>query len=279
MEALARLTAQISNLEELRDLFRAMRALAATHVQEAHAALPGIRRYVETVEDAITAAAIVPSASQPVYDTLDSVDDVLIVVCSEHGFTGAFNESVVDRGLAVQREGERLGIIGRRGAMLAKERGIPLVWSFPMATHVGGVLGVTRRVAEHLSATSGVRILFGSYQQGRNFEVEARSILPLDPALLARSERSNPPLHQIDADLLLERLAGEYLFAEITRAVMESLASENGARLAVMQGAEHNIGDRLDVLTRRSQALRQESITAELLDVVTGAEAALATTR
>ena len=68
----------------------------------------------------------------------------------------------------------------------------------------------------------------------------------------------------------------EYLFGEITRAVMESLASENGARLRVMETADHNIADKLDKFRLKEHTLRQEAITSELLDVVTGSEAILA---
>jgi len=70
-------------------------------------------------------------------------------------------------------------------------------------------------------------------------------------------------LHHLAPDALLHRLASEYLFAEITRTVMESLASENGARLRVMEMANHNIGDKLEGLRRSQNALRQEVITSE----------------
>jgi F-type H+-transporting ATPase subunit gamma len=73
----------------------------------------------------------------------------------------------------------------------------------------------------------------------------------------------------------MQHLAREYLFAEITSAVVESLASENGARLLVMEAADNNIGDKLDGLCRSENVLRQESITSELLDLVIGTEAVL----
>lgn len=279
MEALARLKARISSLEELRDLVRAMRALAATHVQEALVALPGIRQYVEVVEDAIAAAATLAPSAERAETAAGAGGNVLIVVCSEHGFTGAFNDAMLDHAEAELDGGRQLAIIGRRGAMLAQERGLEVAWNFPMATHVGGVAAVTRRAADHLSAVSRARIVFGSYRRGRTFEVQAQSILPLDPALLLRSDRHAPPLHHIEPDLLLERLAGEYLFGEITRAAMESLASENGARLRVMEAADHNMGDKLDQLRHQEHALRQEAITAELLDVVIGSEAILGADR
>ena len=73
----------------------------------------------------------------------------------------------------------------------------------------------------------------------------------------------------------MEELASEYLLAEITGAVMESLASENGARLRVMEAADHNVTDKLKQLTRDEQTLRQEAITSELSDLISGAKVVL----
>lgn len=277
MEQLPRIQARISSLHELRDLVRALRALAASHVQEAQGALNGIRRYAEVVEDAIAEGAeLRPRPEEPASPSRSSDASVLIVVCSEHGFVGAFNDRTLDRAAAERKPGQRLAVLGRRGAALAAERGLDVVQTFPMATHVGGVLGVTRLVAEHMATVSTADVVFGSYRRGGSYDVEVRSILPIDPAVIKRSARRNRPLHHLAPAQLLERLASEYLFGEITRVVMESLASENGARLGVMEMADHNIGDKLDTLKRQEHTLRQEAITSELLDVVTGSETILA---
>ncbi len=274
MEQIARLKARVASLGELRDLMRAIRALAAAHVQEAQAALPGIRRYVEVVEDAIAEGASLLPRGDGRAGRGRSHDGVLIAVASEHGFVGGFDEQLIDRAEAVLAPGQHLGIIGRRGAALAAERGLAVAWSEPMATHVGGVLGVTRRVADRLANAATASIVYGAYRRGGRYEVEVRRILPLDPKLLAGAAHGKP-LHQLGAERLLGELAGEYLFAEITRSVMESLASENGARLQVMEAADRNIADKLDTLTRRERTVRQDAITAELLDVITGAEAVM----
>lgn len=276
VEQLQRLKARISSLQELRDLMRAMRALAASHVQEAQGALEGIRRYVEVIEDAIAeGAALLSESGGRALAAAPGGSDVLIVVCSEHGFTGAFNEQLLDRAVAELKAGRQLGIVGRRGAVLAEERNLGVAWSLPMATRVGGVLGVTRRVADRLANAVTARIVFGSYRKGGRFDVATKIILPLAPTLLAGAVRGSRPLHHLDANVLLQRLAGEYLFAEINRCIMESLASENAARLQVMEAADHNIGDKLEQLSRRQRNVRQESITSELLDIVTGTDAML----
>lgn len=277
MEDLPRLKARIASLRDLRDLMRALRALAASHVQEAQDALRGIRRYTGIVEEAIvetTAALPVERADRGAPPPAGA--PMLAVFCSEHGFAGAFNERLLDRAERELANGRRLGIVGRRGAVLAEERGLAPLWQLPMAAHVGGIAATARQVVGQLAPAATVDIVFASYRRGGSFEVEVKRLLPLDPQLFAASPRRSPPLHHLAPGDLLERLAGEYLFAEITRAVMESLASENGARLRAMETADHNIGEKLEKLGRREHALRQEAITTELLDVVTGSEAVLA---
>lgn len=276
MEQLPRLQARIANLRELRDVMRALRALAASHVQEAQGALPGIRRYVQVVEDTITQGASLLPEADALAGPLESMDaSILIVVCSEHGFVGGFNERLLDLAETERKDGQELLIIGRRGSILAEERGIEVGWSTSMATHIGGVMGIVRRVAGRLASVATADVVFGSYLRGGGFEPKTRRILPLDPTLLAGAVRRNRPLHHLPPETLLQRLAGEYLLAEITWAVMESLASENGARLRTMETADHNIGDKLDDLQRKEHTLRQEAITSELFDVVIGSEAIL----
>jgi len=166
-------------------------------------------------------------------------------------------------------------IIGQRGVTLAAERELDVARDFPMATHVGGVLGITRRMADALADAATVRIVFAAYQRGGESEPEMRQILPIDPQVLARAPARSLPLHHLPPAALLDRLAEEYLFAQITRAVLETLASENGARLRAMESADHNIEDKLDGLRRQENNLRQEAITNELLDLATGSEAIL----
>lgn len=278
MEQLPRLHARIASLDELRDLIQALRALAASHMQEAAGALNGIRRYVDVVEGAIASVADMLPTGDAYREASGLADGrILIVVCSEHGFVGAFNERLLDRAVAELQPGYALGIIGRRGMVAAEERRLETAWSLPMATHVGGVSGVTRRLAGRLAGVAEADIVFARHGSVGGYEVEKKAVLPLDPALLAGSRRRSPPLHQLPPELLLQRLAGEYLFAEITRALMESLASESAARLLVMQSADRNIDDKLQTLRREENVLRQDAITSELLDVVTGALAVLET--
>ena len=105
------------------------------------------------------------------------------------------------------------------------------VWGDWAATCTFAAPFVTRRVAGFLAAVSAADVVFGSYRRGGYFEPAVMRVLPLDPALLAGSERRSAPLHHLAPDALLERLASEYLFAAITRSTRASTAgSEMPAR-------------------------------------------------
>jgi len=276
LEELIRLKSRIESLGELQTLFSAMRAMSAARVQEAQAALDGIRRYAAVVEGAIAEAASLQTEKLPRWPEVElPASGSLVLICAEHGFAGAFNRLLLERTKAELNAGEQLGIVGRRGASLAEEHGLRPEWTLTMTTHVGGVIEVARRVAAQLTQAASVRLVFARYQSGGRFEVGVREVVPIDPRLLTTSAAHAPPLHHLEPQLLLQRLIEEHLFADLVLAMMESLASENGARLQVMKAADRNIDDKLSDLTRRARSVRQEVITAELLDIVTGAEAIL----
>lgn len=274
MEPLPRLKARINSLGELRDIIRALRGLAASHVQEAQEALAGIRSYVHVIEDAISeAAALLPDGLDQPAAGNGAPRDALILVCSEHGFVGGYNERLLARARELLKPRQDLVVLGSRGVNLAAEQGLDVQESFEMATHVGGVLGLARRVASSLADRARASILFASYRSGANSELEFKEILPLSASLMAGSRRKWPPLHHLAPAELLRSLSEEYLLAEITHALTEALASENGARLRATEAADGNIGERLGSLKIQEFTLRQEAITTELLDVVTGSQA------
>ena len=109
--------------------------------------------------------------------------------------------------------------------------------------------------------------------QGGSATIEQRQLLPIDPASFALSRPGPPPLHNLAPDLLIEKLVADYVFALLTEAVVESLASENAARFAAMGSAHDNVSKKLEELRQDARQARQDEITTELLDLVTGAEA------
>lgn len=162
---------------------------------------------------------------------------------------------------------------------LARERGIEPVWSAAAATHVGGIpafankLGdaLYRRVAEGVTR---VDIIFPTSVPGR-ISLVHRSLLPVDLAGFARPPADQAPLVTLEPKVLLERLASEYVYAELCELAMRAFAAENEARMLAMAEAKTNIATKLSGLGQRERLLRQEEITTEIIELVAGAEASL----
>jgi F-type H+-transporting ATPase subunit gamma len=114
--------------------------------------------------------------------------------------------------------------------------------------------------------------MFTRYTQGQAPAIERAQLLPLDTTTLAVTKQRQRPLHNLEPHHLLERLIAEYVFARLTEAAVESIASENAARFAAMESAHENVGKKVDQLRHEARQARQTEITTELLDLIAGSE-------
>ncbi len=274
---LADVELQLHNLRELQDIVGAMRAVAAIRLQEAQAALDGTRAYAEVIGAAIAEALpLLPEPPRRPAARPGALSGTVLFM-AEHGFTGAFNDQLADA-LAPDRDAA-LFVVGGRGRVLLEERGLSPTFTAGMATHVGAVTETARRIASALyerferGRLATVEILFFRHQGGGRRTLERQSLLPVDLEAFAPSRSAAPPLTNLAPRVLIEGLIEEYLFALLAHAAMESFASENGARLATMQSARDKLDQRLLDLRALEGRLRQEQITGELLEIMTGAEA------
>jgi len=273
MEKLARIEARLESLGELSELVGALRSMAAARAREAQEASAGTKQYCAIVGRAIQ--EISPLAAGCGLSAENAPDEgaVLLVITAENGFVGGFNNRLIETALEARRPEERLFIVGRRGQIAALERDIKADAPFAMTSRRDGVTPLARRIGKHLSNTAGARIVFARSTSGANYDIEVRQVLPLHVPEPSATNPLDAPLHHLPPSELLEGLAAEYLFGEIANALMQSLASENAARLRTMDAASRNIDDRLRKLEGEERAARQEETTSDMLDVVTGAEA------
>ena len=283
MERLSEIQARIKNLTELADVVGAMRSLAAVRVQQAHGALPAIQKYTAVVEKALADAfALGSPAAVPSSAAVAGSSSAVIVFSSEQGFVGAFNEHVLERAAThISEPGDLLLVVGARGASLAGERHLAVAWKVSMATQGGGVVDVARNLAREVyrRAASGelrrVTLVYARSAGGAASDVMVSTLLPFDPTPYQSTAAGAgpPPLTNLPPRELIDKLVDELVLAELMRAAMESFASENGARLATMEAAHTSIAKKLDELSQDERRRRQDEITTELLDIVTGAEA------
>jgi F-type H+-transporting ATPase subunit gamma len=275
---LAEIQGRIASINELSNIVGAMRSLASMRVQEAQRALPGIRRYAEQMAAAIGSALLL--LPQPIPDgRAEHGRHALILCAAEHGFVGSYNERLMEAAEALLKPPDLLFILGSRGAEIAIERGCKAVWSAPMASRLAGAPDAIDRLTTELyrrisrGEISRVEVMYGRYSQGLASTIERRLLLPLDTNALATAQTRQAPLHNLEPHALLEKLMAEYVFALLTGAAIESMASENAARFAAMEAAHDNVTKKLSQLRQSAGQARQAEITEELLDLITGAEA------
>jgi F-type H+-transporting ATPase subunit gamma len=125
-------------------------------------------------------------------------------------------------------------------------------------------------------------VIFSEHTSRASYEVKCQQLLPIDLEWLKSIQEQGWPTNQspaftMEPNQLFSSLIRQYFFVSLFRAAAESLASENASRLAAMQGAERNIGNRIDGLTQLFHQTRQMSITGELLDIASGFEAIMST--
>jgi len=277
-ERLSDIVAQIQNVRQLNAVVAAMRGIAAARAQKGHSMLAGIEAYSEVISRAIGEALNLLPVEATAPPAHERPKHGLILFCAEQGFAGAFSERVLETAGTDVGTATNL-IVGTRGYGIASERGIIAHWSTAMTTRVEGIPNFANRLAEVLyrnlaeNAFATVDVLFSRSISG-SIRVDRRSLLPIDFARFARPPEREPPLITLVPDLLLERLAAEYIYAQLCQAAMHAFVAENEARMIAMQAAKNNTDTKLDALVRREQWLRQEEITTEIVELAAGAEAA-----
>jgi F-type H+-transporting ATPase subunit gamma len=277
-ERLADIVAQIQNVRQLEAVVTAMRGIAASRAQKGRSFLAGTEAYTNVVSRAIGQALSLLPKEMVTASRERRAGLGLILFCAEQGFAGAFSERVLDSASGDLDSALTL-IVGTRGAAVAGERGIKPRWSVPMATHVDAIPGLANRLADALygyvaaGTIAKADIVFSRSLPGSGTVVERHSVLPIDFRRFARPIEKQAPLTTLAHETLLERLAGEYVYAQLCEAAMLAFEAENEARMMTMASAKTNIVTKLGTLSRSERQLRQEEITMEIVELAAGAEA------
>lgn len=268
---------QIQNIRQLNAVVTAMRGIAASRAQKGRSLLAGMEAYTAIISRAIGEALTLLPVDKVAAPEHAGSKRGLILFCAEQGFAGAFSERVLDAAGA-DINGAMTFVVGTRGGTVASERGITADWSHAMTTRVDGIANIANQVAEVLygylakQAIAKVDILFSRSSSG-SIRIDRHSLLPIDFTRFEQPERKEPPLIALAPGILLERLATEYIYAQVCEAALHAFVAENDARMIAMVAAKSNTEAKLATLQNREQQLRQEEITTEIIELAAGAEA------
>jgi len=273
---------RITSLKELLDIVAAIRAMAASQMQQALRSLEAIRGYSEQIREALSEAATLLPPAGPSEVAVRPDQSGLVVFCAEHGLCGGFNEHPLreaERVRAASDGGVALIVVGTRGAQICRERGLSPDLALPMATHCAGVTGAARRVAAELyrmfseRRIAGVEVVYTQHAGGQLPRIERHRLLPLEVPVVHQASTQLPPLINLAPQRLFDDLVGEYFFAMLENAAMQSSFRENSTRFRTMEAAHQNVQNKSGELTKLMRRLRQESVTTEILDLISGSAA------
>ena len=281
---------KIRSAGELQGVVSAMKALAASSIGQYERSVAALGDYSRALELSLgvclRAGGLLPAAGRTLRPDA-RVTACAVVFGSDQGLVGQFNEVVAAyaaRALAARSGPIEVWAVGERAQARLQEAGRLPLRSFPVP---GTVKAIVPLVGQILAATedfqardaAGELWLFHNRPaQGAAFAPVGLRLLPLDEGWARRMAavpwpNRLPPQTLGDAPGVFLHLIRGYLFVSLFRACAESLASENASRLAAMQRAEKNIGERLTELQVTFHRLRQSGIDEELFDVISGFEA------
>jgi F-type H+-transporting ATPase subunit gamma len=289
---------RISAVKNIQKITRAMEMVAAARLRRAEQRIEALRPYASAIRrmtrQAAEAAGSVPRL--PILAEHDQVSTVgLLLIAGDRGLAGGFNSNIVRAGVAAGREHSSAGrtavyfASGRRPASSLRFRGLELADSFIGFTDRPAYADA-RRIAERLMAAyvdnevDQVEVFYNGYISPISQEVRREVLLPLQQATVLEEDDSNGgereerPEHRAlvdyepDPEEILKRLVPDYVEISIYRALLESTASEHGARMTAMRNASENARDLISDLTLEMNRARQAEITQEIMEVVAGAE-------
>jgi F-type H+-transporting ATPase subunit gamma len=290
---------RIGAVKNIQKITRAMEMVAAARLRRAEQRIEALRPYADAIRrmtrQAAEAAGTLPRL--PILQEHEQVQSVgLLAIAGDRGLAGAFNSNVVRAGVAAGREHQGEGhspvyfASGRRPASSLTFRGLELADSFIGFTDRPAYADA-RRIAERLISgyvdgeLDQVEIFYNRYISPLTQEVRRETLLPLQRATLlgeddaeADEEREDRGEHRAlveyepDPEQILGRLVPDYVEISIFRALLESTASEHGARMTAMRNASENASTLIDDLVLEMNRARQAEITQEILEVVAGAE-------
>ena len=291
---------RIASFKNIQKITRAMEAVSAARLRRAEQRIAALRPYADAVRRMTRQAALDAGGEikrVPLLAAREQEAHVgILLVTADRGLAGAFNSQIVRAGtqLATELEGDGRGAIwyasGRRGVSSLTFRGRELAGSYTGFTDRPAYADARAMAGDLITAfldgaVDRVELFYNAYVSPLTQLATRETLLPASAAALAGEDadeeedespqrdrqRKGSPEYEPAPDGLLRELVPHYVEISIYRALLESAASEHGARMTAMRSASDNAGELIDALALDMNRARQAEITQEILEVVAGA--------
>ena len=287
---------RIKSVKNTQQITKAMKMVSAAKLKRAQDRVVAARPFATKMTEVLTelAAHTDEDFHHPLLDARGDERYLVVLVTADKGLAGAFNANLIKATQAFINEhaGRRLELlaVGRKGRDFFRRRPIQIVGEYVGLTGKGRVdyseaLGVARDVMRRFTEDEGIDkvfLVFNEFRSVMSQRVVVEQILPVSRVEEgAEEEASAPPREQSFAGYVYEQppeeifsqLLPRLIETQVYRALLESVASEQGARMTAMDSASKNAGELIQTLTLNMNRIRQASITREIIEIVSGASA------
>jgi len=284
---------RVRSITNTRKLTRAMELVASARLRRSQARIEAMRPYADRMMELMSGTArAAGSVRLPLLQRRENVETVALVpITGDRGLAGAFNAQVLRRAFVLMREAEAAGqqvrfySSGKKAQSTIRFRRLELAqaWTgFSDRPSYADAQAIAHALAEAYveGEVDRVLLVYNAFVSPLVQRVTVTEVLPIPEDVLETDDEEREQaalagdfIYEPEPEQILERLLPVYVETELYRALLESAASEQGARMTAMRNATKAAGELIDNLTLAMNRARQAEITQEILEVVAGADA------
>jgi F-type H+-transporting ATPase subunit gamma len=296
MANLLDLRRRIKSVKNTQQITKAMKMLAAVNLRRAQERVVNARPFARKMTEVLTdlAAHTDENYHHPLLDQRGDERYLLVLITADKGLAGAFNANLTKAGQAFIKEHAAQAVsliaVGRKGRDFFRRRNVEIVQEYVGLTGKGRITyaeavevagDIMRRFTEDETIDK-VFLIYNEFRSVLSQRVVVDQLLPVARTAAAATEQGADAegdnfveyVYEQPAADIFGQLLPRLIETQIFRALLESIASEQGARMTAMDSASKNAGDLIGSLTLNMNRIRQAAITKEIIEVVSGAAGA-----
>jgi F-type H+-transporting ATPase subunit gamma len=287
MASLKDIKKRISTVKNTQQITKAMKMVSAAKLRRAQDAVTAARPYADKMLDVLSSLALREDAdSHPLLAERGKGKALVLLITGDRGLCGGFNTNIAktaERFIHANKDGfesYEILIAGRKGSDYLKRRAgmvITKVHEYlsgagPVTYPIGALLGQEVIELYRSGEYDGVFLAFNAFQSAMTQVQTVTQLLPIVPKAATEGVYAAEYLYEPNAREVLDQILPKHIEVQIFRSLLESAASEHGARMTAMDSASKNASEMIGKLTLQYNRARQASITKELMEIISGAE-------
>jgi len=283
MPSLLDIRRRIRSVKNTQQLTKAMKTVSAAKLRRAQERVFAARPYAEQLKKVLGNLTLrLENVTHPLLEIRPEQRILFVIVSADRGLCGAFNSNILRAAQTFLRDHRAqtvsLAAVGRKGRDFFRRRAVPIRVEF---VNIFSKLdyGHAKDISDAIVKAYGeaevdaVYLVYNEFKSVLQQRVVVEKVLPLSRTELQGKESQFEYIFEQPPQETFNRLLPRYVEVQIYRALLESAASEHGARMASMDTASRNAGEMIDMLTLTMNRIRQAAITREIIEVVSGAGA------